>query len=1454
MIKTILILPLIFVSIRQFSQSNLRFEEVNAINSLSQNSVPVIHQDKKGFLWLGTYNGLNKFDGYKFKVYKLKENNSRLSTNRINSIYEDSHGIIWIGAYDGSFHRFNPETESLKRFPSLEEIPGQARITGYYESRDKDIWLTSEAGVYYIVEYPGDKIFTNHINLHFSNNCLFAICDASGDCWVGTDNGLNKIKKNEFRKKKPEVSTWFNQEKPENRIEFKSAISTGHLLWFATDKGIFCYNSKTGCFEDFKKSEDYTDLKSKNITSLGTKGTDLWIGTSSAKLFHFDIRSQAFTSFPINDKKTGDEIQSIFEDHYGQVWLLTEKFGITRFDKSVKKFFRYELTPRELENLTDLERTVIYEDKEKNLWLCIHNRGLALYDRINDKFDFFINNPQDVSSISSNVTLSINEDKEGILWVGTSIFGKGLNKVIKLDPAFEYIKPVEKATNKIKNLVRSTFQDSNGFIWVATKGGEIFIYDSELNPVHTIRKESKNKYPGYNIYSIYEDNSGFIWMCSKGGGLFRSKTPVSFPASYYKNISFLQIKNNPFDTNSISNNNIYDIIQDKKGNFWVATFGGGLNLMTGREGNYKFRRFSREDNLLSEKLRDLYIDDKNKLWIATINGINYIDLSDKNFSIKIPEIDNYSEHEGLYSDVMMIAGSDSNIWLATYGEGVIKLTCTEEQIFKLKKYTKQNGLKDELYLSLVMDTFGYMWFAGENSISRYNPVKDNFEIFDKKNGLPCLQFSEKTCYPCSDGSLLFGSLEGFYIISPNKTGINKYKPNVCLTDFQLFNKSISPGQENSPLKKSISYSGEIILKHYQSVFSIEFAALSFKSPEDNLYAYILEGFDKEWNFSGSEHKATYTNLKPGKYVFRVKGSNCDQVWNETGTSLKITIIPPFWKSTLAYIIYFILAVALIICTQLLVFWIARLKNNLIIERQVAESKMRFFTNISHDFKTPLTLIIGPIEKLLSLENLSSEIRQQIFLVHKNANRLLRLVTQMLDFRKIQKKKVELQNQEIEVIPFIQQIFDSFKGLAKQKNILFSFNYNQSEIKIWGDIQKLDSTIFNLLSNAFKFTPDYGRISIRINSSSEKIEIFISDSGIGIDAEKLPYIFDRFFVSHMDTNNPSSGTGIGLSLVYEYVKLHKGDITVLSSTRRGTTFKIILPKGTGTLKENVIQKEESSFSYAPFFNNHEPFVLSKDQRDEQQNKKAIVLIVEDNVEMAKYIEDILKPLCVTIPAKDGIDGFNKALKYIPDLIVMDVMMPGMDGIELTKQLKSEFTTCHIPVLMLTAKSEIENQVDGIESGADLYLSKPFNHQLLYAYAKGFLRKNERNPKFRNDVSSLNTVIVKRDKLFIEKLISHIDENISNADFSVEKLASYFDVSRTVFFKKVKTLIGLQPVELIRWHRLNKARKLIEEKELNITEIAYMVGFNDIRYFSTCFKKQFGVSPTTYLKSREHLINN
>jgi signal transduction histidine kinase/ligand-binding sensor domain-containing protein/DNA-binding NarL/FixJ family response regulator len=1424
-------------------------------DGLSQNTAFSILFDSKGFMWIGTYNGLNRYDGYEFKIYRSNsENSNNLTNNRVTELWEDQKGFIWMETYDGYYHFFNPETEV---FTSLPEYEGSAVINGemqFFLQYSENIIFVGSAisGLYYLKYNPLLKTYEvkNYSNLTLANisdpRVEFLHKDAGGNIWIGTKNGLNVIKQ-EISGKNDLI---FEHKYP--GITFTCVCETSSELWFGTSgSGILAYNKSSGKVRTIS-SDNGKILKSDNLTSLYlAKNKKIIAGFENEGVMVCDSTGTDWKPVQFHSKT----LSSVFEDREGNAWLTAIEFGATKLDLKDLSSKYYVLTPEEIRPLTDLERPQFFEDTKGNLWLGLHGSGLALYNKAFDRFDFFRNNTKDANSISSNFIHCIAEDRSGQLWIGTGQVIGGIEKAILKNSAFEHFLPERNGSDILDNVARAVLEDKNKNLWVATKSGRLHLFDSTLHQVKLflslpgIGSESLS-----NItYSLFLDNEGYIWIGSKGHGLSVSTKPLGKSIESYKNLTFKRYEYSEKDTFTIGNNNIYSICQDQLNNLWIGTYGNGLSVIINPHGNdQKIIRINQQNsNISSDLVRNILIDSSGNLWVATTLGLNFLEkknLESGNFRFRVFLHNTMDDKSLIYNDIIHIfEDSRGKLWFGTFGGGADVLDQFDEKKASFRHYGTEILPGHGIIFGILEDNNGKIWLSSENGLIRIDPVNETSEVYNNFNGLGFNNFSENTCFKRKDGSLIFGGILGIEVIRPEIIIPPKRDLRIELTKFLLFNREVSTYQKDSPLSKSISFSDRITLRYFQSSFSIDYTALDFLDPDKIEYSYKLDNFDRSWNNVGIQHRATYTNLSPGKYIFRVKSVQRNGRDSSEERVLNIIIKPPWWKTIPAYIIYAIILIGIIYSIYKTIARINRYKNELIIEKKVNEYKLKFFTNISHEIRTPLTLIIGPLEDMLAEGDISNKNRLQMEIMLKNARRMLHLTNQLLDFRKVQNNKMVLKIKKLDIVTFTSEILTSFKPLANHKGITCNFETQFESFHIYADPNKLDTIIYNIISNALKFTNTGKQVSISIREpeNADYIDISVSDEGPGIPMKDLPDLFTRYTIL---SNDELAGTGIGLSLSYELAKLHKGNILVNSTEGKGSTFIIRLLKGNNHfLSESELTDDEIFETKQPFKHRNE--IIGSIEKDDLQfpdsPDKNVILIVEDNHEISNYISQSLKSFYICIGARNGSEGLHLAKTMNPDLIITDIMMPEMDGIEMTRLLKEDFNTSHIPVIMLTSKSDLKDQIEGIETGAESYIVKPFSMDylktvagtLINQRAKVIARYVEKN---NSETKPLN--ISSKDDEFLNRIVAYIEENYST-DFPMDTLAEICNISRTVFYNKLKGLTGSSPIEFVRKIKLNIALKLLE-KGFNVTEVAFKTGFNDVKYFSRIFKKQFGYSPSKH----------
>lgn len=1439
------------------AQEIFRFEHFNTEDGLSQNTVSSILCDKNGFLWIGTMNGLNRYDGYNFKIYKGQtiEQNA-LANNRVTKLWQDNLGFIWLETYDHYFHFFNPKTESFKSIPyySDPEKNNIKQASFFLQVTDYEVWIGTVGGGIYYLTY--DAINDTYSRLHISdkgrytitnNNAQFIFSDQDGNIWVGTQKGVNYLQNKDFLNKN------FNFQHLFIDYSFNGVIETEEEIWFSTNNnGIVTYNKKSSGYHFINSSNNDVLTTDKILSLYRSTGGKVFVATENKGLIVYNPKDKSWKTVKIH----GQNVIEIYFDRFDNAWVTTEAFGVTRISLKDLRSETYQLTEMKQRAVTDMERHVFYEDKDSILWIGLHGGGLALYNRSKNSFTKYVNNPTDPYSISSNIVHSITEDITGQMWLGTGQYKGGLEKVVMRNPAFQHLLPKKNLDQITDNIVRALAEDSNGYLWLATKSGELFIYNEALNKVASYGANDAiyHGISNTNIYAIYFDKTNHVWLGTKGQGLFVSKLPLASFSNNYSNIEFINYKTITGDTTSLPDNNIYSIEQDMFNNIWIGTFGNGICMSNGNPSSkLKFTRYNSENSLLSNNLvRRIKADSDSNLWVATSFGLNVllkdsIKKGDIKFKTFFKDIDktnqiNYNDIVEIYED------SQQHLWFGTFGGGVSKLTLPVSDTSAFTSITSNEGLSNDVVFGILEDRQNGIWISTEYGLNLYNEENRSIEIFNESNGLSFNNFSESTYCRLKDGKLVFGGSNGAEIINPELIDTKKTNNNTELTNFQLFNKDVIIGNKKSPLKKSISFTQELNLTYKQNSFSIGYSALDYLDPGKIQYAFILEGFDEQWNYVGNQTKATFTNLPHGFYKFKVKNTNRSGHWKDTYRVLIINILPPWWKTWWAYLIYLLLLIALLIIVRSIVTKINHYRNDLVLEKKINELKLRFFTNISHEIRTPLTLILGPLEDILHENSITEDIKRQLTLMRNNTKRMLLLVNQLLDFRRIQNNKMTLKVQEVDLNKFTQNIFNSFIPLAKHNGITFKFNADEETVIVWADLTKLDSIIYNLISNALKYTPRGKKVSISVQSDRtyKLAKVIVTDQGPGIPNENTSDIFTRYVILN---NKNNMSTGIGLSLAYELAKLHAGDIQLSSEVGGGSSFCFSIPLNKELLlqQSNVITANENQPEY--LMDHEEEFTSLPDYLDKNTIDADLptILIVEDNAQIASYVKNKISTFYNCFVANNGVEGLSMAEEHNPDVIVSDVMMPQMDGIEMIKKLKENFATCHIPIVLMTAKTDLQDQISGFETGAEAYITKPINSSYLIAVISSLIKQRKLVISKYRDNKTIDPKTLKvnsKDEVFMQQLLGYVEKNYS-LDLSVENVAEHCCVSRTVLYNKIKGLTGISPLEFIRQIKIKIALELLR-KGYTVSDAAFKIGYSDVKYFSKQFKMIYGYVPSKVKK--------
>lgn len=1439
------------------------FTHYSSEDGLSQNSVMSILEDRRGYMWFATWDGINKFDGYTFKAYKAGEGNAvGLTSNRVDYICEDKYGYIWVQTYDSRAHRFDPLTETFEQVAD-----GNMAVSSIIPLQNGSVWLLSENdGAVRVRTDEGTmematEAYSLKTGLIPSMKVWNVFRDSGGREWILTDNGLGMLREDTDGPTLYFVDSQSGSARAKQ--SFYSVAETGGDICFGSGRG------RMWRFDKERKTFSLVELKTPaDIISINPYNEDeMVIATRDDGFFTYNLATNQSRHYTKENNRSlpGNNVLSVYIDKSGDAWFdLADAKGVTRFQPSTGRIGQKVILSEEGGAFRAQPKFFIHEDTNNNLWIHPFDGGFSLYDREKDRLVPFFNEPGSRDWKFSNKIHSVMSDSQGNLWMCTH--SKGLEKISFLPGRFNLVPPQPLDYESLTNNIRSLFEDEKGRLWMGSRDGKIRIYDKAnrflgcLTESGTIAMAG-TPFPGV-AYDIMQDSRGRIWIATKGDGLFcLTEAGGRFHIASHKS-----------DTEnlySLSDNNVFSIHEGKDGRIWIATFGGGLNYIDEKpDGSIAF--INHLNHLKGYPIEECYrarfvtTDANGYVWVGTTSGAVAFKAAFSN-----PEEIRFHQYKRVPGDKTTLSNNDiywiestsgKELYFASFGGGLNELlSIDEEGKAGFATYTTEQGLPSDVLFALCEDASGALWISTENGICRFDTSGKLADTYYDRHLDIRAGFNEGSTLRMADGRICFGTSNGLVDFRPEALSKSSYVPRMTLTNLLISNEDVRPG-ENKLLSHILDDTENLTLSHRENIITIQYAALDMKAPENIQYAYMLENFDDDWSYVDKQRMAIYTNLPKGKYVFKVKSTNNDGVWTDNLRALNITIRPSFWETPLAYGLYVLAVLGVIFIAVYILFTIYRLQHKVSIEQQISDIKLRFFTNISHELRTPLTLISGPVENVLKNPALPDDARAQLKLVERNTDRMLRLVNQILDFRKIQDKKMKMKVQRLELVSFVRGVMNNFDTLAAEHEIDFIFEPESHEIHLWADADKLEKILFNLLSNAFKYTPVGKMIKVFIYEDEKAVTLGVQDQGLGIAEHKKETLFVRF-ESLMDKNlfNQSS-TGLGLALVKELVDLHDAKIGVDTKLGEGSSFIMTFLKGKSHFGEET-EFILDDHSVAEAKEAPQPPAAEPRPTESEPDTDELMLLVEDNDELRFFLRSIFRATFRVVEARDGKEGLEKALSYVPDIIISDVMMPEKDGIALTRELRDNLTTSHIPIILLTAKSSIEDKLEGLEYGANDYITKPFSSVYLKARVDNLLAQHKKMQELSR--TNLMKPIIPtgeqpgrepdmspNDRKFMARLMELLEANMDNGDLVVDDLVKDLAVSRSVFFKKLKAITGLAPIEFIREIRIKRSAQLIETGEYNMTQISFMVGINDSRYFSKCFKQQFGMTPTEYKEQKMH----
>jgi signal transduction histidine kinase/ligand-binding sensor domain-containing protein/DNA-binding response OmpR family regulator len=1349
----------------------INFKHININDGLSQNAVFDIIKDSKGFMWFGTKDGLNKYDGYNFVIYQHNPfDSTTLSSNYITCLFEDSRGLIWVGTNDGGVNVFHRWTQVFYRVNLAKDsvlLRNVFEVKAITEDSQGKIWVATSGDGLFKLNVHENKGKLSFVAKRFANipgnpytirsNQIFELYfDKAGYLWLGTSEGLDRMDL------QTEIVTPYiiNTKNPAARENsFSGAIYAVHLandgmFWVGTLGGLVNLDRSNGTYRYFPHKYDLFRYGWGSISGIAEDANgNLWLATPG-ELMKFDVAKETYASYthdPFNPKTISfNSVSRVYVDNTNILWVGTAGMGIDYYDPKANRFNLLNITPKQPSRIGSFSVRSVLEDKTGDVW--IGAEVLYKWERKTDKIVSFERSSNEPTAFGNTIVFSMIQCSQGDIWAATT---EGLLRYNPATAQQRLYKYVEGDKNGIpQSEVYTVFQDMDSVIWIATERFISKLLDRENGIFHSFSYHSASTYYEQVRPVIFQGTDRQMWLGTKYG-LSRFDPGTG---------TLKLFENDPDNPNSLNNNTVKSICEDP---LYPARY----------------------------------------LWIGTTGGLNRYDKETGSFFY----------------------------------------------------YTEENGLPNNVVYGVVADGQNNLWLSTNKGLSRFNLQSGDFRNYDVNDGLQSNEFNTGAYFKSKSGKIFFGGIKGLNYFYPGDIQENKNIPPVVLTKIKLAEKSLSLKTDPGLLEKSIEETKKLVLSHKDDIVTFEFAALEFSAPDKNQYSYMLENFSDKWINTGGVRSVTYTHLPPGNYIFRVRASNNDGVWNNDGLALDLIVTPPWYKTWLAYILFAAIFLSIVFLLRQYEKNRNNLKTQLKLEQVTAESlrqidhvKSQFFANISHEFRTPLTLILGQVDNVIS-SGVEPRIKSKLQVANRNAQRLLKLINQLLDLSKLEAGIMQLEGAQYNMVSFLKSLLYSFDSIADSKKITLMFKSDAENIPMFFDLDKIEKVFYNLIINALKHTNENGMVSVEIAKADPNyVEIKVIDNGTGIAEKYLPYMFDRFFQVESSSTRNYEGTGIGLALVKELVELHKGTVKLKSKEGVGSVFTVNLPVGPVIQVAEINKKEVSISDFTTEIFPEEIGANSNPAAGTGQpdDGRDIVLVVEDNIDVRAFICEQLGAHYKIKQAENGKQGMVVALETVPDLIVTDLMMPKIDGLQLSAMLRNDERTSHIPIVMLTARAEFEDKMEGLETGVDDYITKPFNTRELVIRVRNLIEQRKLlRARFKtatvikpSEVSALSI-----DQVFLDKVVKTIEENFENQAFTPELLAGTVNMSISQLNRKLNALINQPAGQLMRSLRLQRAADLLKQRAGTVSEICYQLDFNDPAYFSRAFKKQFGCSPTEYAKN-------
>jgi signal transduction histidine kinase/ligand-binding sensor domain-containing protein/CheY-like chemotaxis protein len=1343
-----------------------RFRHLTIADGLSQNAVAAILQDHRGFMWFGTKDGLNRYDGYSFVVYRHDPSDpSSISDSDITALFEDREGRLWVGTRNGGLNRFDRDRETFHRHAGGPDAPVSAIAQ-----------------------------------------------DAAGDVWIASDGaGLFRLQSGQ--------------------------VDRRDMKW-----------------DRFRHDPDDPTSPSHNRVNalLVDRGGTLWAGTR-AGLDRREPGGRGFTRYtsdPASPLQLIDSsIFALLEDDEGRIWMGSTP-GISVLDagrRSVRHFYhRY----RSLRYGWG-EAIELLQDRTGLLWISTHAE-LMRFDPRTGAYQYLRHDPRDPAGVSGNVPTALHQDRSDVIWVGTNGYGIDIH-----DPKRErfgtFRRPETRPYRESGFSVHTLFEDSEGDLWI--NGG--LLYRWRRNTGEFLSYESSSDrlddFGNTGVWSLLEHPRGFLWAGTYRG-LYHHEIATG-RSRHYRHV--------PADPDGLPEAEVKGVFRDRDGMLWAVTENFLAKLVDPAGGRFVSYPYNERRTSGAWTFPALVQTGDGNLWFGSLQGLVRFEPRSETFRHyrNDPRVPTSLGHDVVLSILRDPQQPDRILWIGTAGGGLNRL---DVDAGTFSRYTTAQGLPNNVIYGVLPDDDGHLWLSTNRGLARFSPGTGEVRSFDAADGLQSNEFNSGAAFRSESGELFFGGIYGFTHFRPANVRDNPHRPEVVITGLRRLNRREAVGDTGSILERSIVETTSLRIPAQDNVLIFEFAALDYSAPGKNRYAYRMVGFSDTWIDASDARSATFTNLPPGSYTFQVRGSNNDGVWNEAGTSLELRILPPWWRTAWAYALYLLLCAGLILGVRRYEMNRIRLRHLADQERGHAErlreldrARSRFFANVSHEFRTPLTLTLGPLDDLQAGFHgpLAPPMADQVGLARRNAGRVLELIDQLLEVARLEAGSTPLRARRVELGSFVARLGEAFAPLAERRSVALGIVVPEAPLTVFADPPHLETVLANLLANAFKFTGSGGTVLLTLETGDGVARITVRDDGPGITATDLPHIFDRFYRGNEATGRQQPGTGVGLALARELVALHGGTLEVASEEGCGSTFTVSLLLGRDHLAPEQVVDDGPPGDWSPRLPlpttaaEELPAGDAPDSAPEGVPEDVTtVLVVEDNAELRAFIRMHLQGRFRVVDAVDGLQGLELARRLLPDLVLSDVMMPGLDGYGLCRALKEDPETDFIPVILLTARAASEDRLAGLRQAADAYLTKPFQVEELTTQIDNLIALRRRlRERFAGKVVRMHPLpvaVTSSDAKFLEQVRAGIEMHMAEEDFSVEELARLVAHSRGHLHRRLKELTDESPSDLLRRMRLERAAQLLEAGAGSVSEIAYGVGFKSVAHFSNRFQDHFGVRPSAY----------